>query len=90
MNDYVEQVHMHDGIFVPIEPLEWVTMDDVEDYPVDCEDVKKRWPEVRKGGKELPSTTVENEQLNRMLSVREYLEESRSSLRAQLPLVTYV
>lgn len=90
INDYIEQVHMHDGIFVPIEPLEWVTMDDVEDYPVDIEEIRKRWPEVRKDGKQLQSTTVENEQLNRMLDVREYLEESRAALRAQLPLVVHV
>jgi hypothetical protein len=90
LNDYLEQVHMHDGIFVPIEPLEWVTMDDVEDYPVDIEEIQRRWPDVRKEGKQLPSTTVENEQLNRMLDVREYLEDSRAALRAQLPLVIHV
>jgi hypothetical protein len=90
VNDFVEQVQMHDGIFVPIEPLEWVMMDDVEGYPVDCDEVKKRWPEVRKQGKVLEPTTVENEQLNRMLGVREYLEESRTALRAQLPLVAHV
>jgi hypothetical protein len=90
MNDYIEQVHMHDGIFCPIEPLTWVTMDDVEEYPVDCDEVRRRWPEVRKEGKQLPSTTVENEQLNRLLDVREYLEEARAELRAQLPLATHV
>lgn len=89
VNDFVERVQMHDGIFVPIEPLEWVTMDEVDDYPVDCEEVKRRWPEVRKQGTELPATTVENEQLNRMLMVRRYLEESRDALRSQLHLVSH-
>lgn len=90
MNDYIEQVHMHDGIFCPIEPLEWVTMDDAEEYPVDCEEIRRRWPDVRKAGRQLTPSTVENEQLNRLLDVREYLEESRAALLAQLPLATHV
>lgn len=90
LNDYIEQVHLHDGIFVPTEPLEWVTMDDVEDYPVDVEEIRRRWPDIRKESRELPPTSVENEQLNRMLGVREYLEEYRAALRYQLPLVVHV
>jgi hypothetical protein len=90
LNDFLEQVHMFNGTFCPIEPLEWVTMDDVEDYPVDCEEVKELWPEVRKSGKAPTGDTVTDEQLRRMLDVREYLEESRAALRAQLPLTTHV
>jgi hypothetical protein len=90
INDFVEQVQMHDGIFCPIEPLQWVTMDDVEDYPVDCAEVMKRWPDVRKSGRAPTGDTVTDEQLRRMLDVRESLEESRAELRAQLPLTTHV
>jgi hypothetical protein len=90
INDFLEQVQMHDGMFCPIEPLEWVTMDDIEDYPVDCEEVMRRWPDVRKTGKAPAGDTVTDEQLRRMLDVREYLEESRAALRAQLPLTTHV
>lgn len=90
VNDFVEQVQMNDGMFCPIEPLEWVTMDDVEDYPVDCKAVMERWPEVRKSGRAPTGDTVTDEQLRRMLEVRGFLEESRSELRAQLPLTTHV
>lgn len=90
MNDYLEQVHMFDGIMCPIEPLEWVTMDDVEEYPVNCEEIREKWPEVRKSKKPPTAQTVTDEQLRRMLVVREYLEDNRAALRAQLPLVVHV
>lgn len=89
LNDFLEQVQMFDGILCTIEPLEWVTMDDVEDYPVDCKKVMELWPEVRKSGKPT-GDEVTAEQLRRMLEVREYLEENRAELRAQLPLVVHV
>ncbi len=90
LNDYLEQVHMHDGIMVPIEPLTFVTMDDVDEYPVEIDEIKERWPEVRISGKAPPPTTVENEQLSRMLDLRSHLEDTRAALRAQLPLVVHV
>lgn len=90
INDFLEQVHMFDGVLCPIEPLEWVTMDEIEDYPVNCEEILAKWPEVRKSGKASTAETVTDEQLRRMLEVREYLEENRAELRAQLPLVIHV
>ena len=90
LNDYIEQVHMHDGTFVPIEPLEFVTMDDVEDYPVDIEEIETLWPVVRTSGKPPTADTVTSEQLRRMLGIREYVEEHRTRLKEQLSLVRHV
>ena len=90
LTQYLEQVHLHDGIFCPIEPLNFVTIEDWEEYPVDCNEIKSRWPEIRKSGRNPAGESVEDEQLRRMLLVRSYLEDNRSSLRAQLPLVINV
>jgi len=90
MNDYLEQVHMFGGVLCPIAPLEWVTMDDLEEYPIDPDKVRELWPEVRKSGKAPREETVEAEQLSRLLDVQEYLEESRAALRAQLPITLHV
>lgn len=90
INDYLEQVHMFNGIFCPIEPLGFVTMDDTEDYPVEPEDIKSLWPAVRATGKHPQAETVTAEQLRRMLDLRIFLEESRTTLRSQLPLVGHV
>jgi len=86
LKEYLSVVHFHEGIFCPIEPLEFVKVDG-EDYPVECAIVRELWPQVRKTGR-VPSTSpVEEEQLHRLLLVREYLEESRELLRQQLPLI---
>lgn len=89
INDFLEQVQMFDGIFVPIEPLTFVTMDDVEGYPVNIEEIKSLWPAVRASGKPPTADTVTAEQLRRMLDVHQSLEASRAELRDQLSLVLY-
>lgn len=88
INDYLEQIHMHDGIFCPQEPLTFVTMDDVEEYIVDCAEVQSAWPSVRARGTPPTEETVTAEQLRRMLDVHDILEESRADLRRQLSLVS--
>ncbi len=87
LNDYLEQVHMFNGILCPIEPLEFVTMDDVEDYPVEPKEIKALWLAVRATGKHPQAESTTAEQLRRMLDLRIFLEESRTTLKAQLPLV---
>ncbi len=86
--DYLSVVHFHDGIFCPIEPLEFVTVDG-EDYGVDCAVVRERWPSIRKSGRAPTEETVEGEQLRRLLLIREFLEESRVRLRQQLSLAAH-
>jgi hypothetical protein len=73
-------------MFCPIPPLDFVEVDG-EEYPVDCEEVQARWPEVRKSRRAPESTSVENEQLRRMMESWLILEESRQQLQDQLPLV---
>jgi len=60
---------------------------DYEDYDVNVADIQDRWPEVRVRRKAPESTTVENEQLRRMLDSWEILEDNRQQLEDQLPLI---
>lgn len=83
---YLEVVHRHDGIACAIPPLSFVEVDS-EDYPVDCEEVKQRWPEVRKSRKAPTEDSAVAEQLRRLLIVQEALDESRQHLAAQLPIL---
>jgi len=88
VTEFLSIVHFHDGIFCPIEPLDFVTVDG-ENYPVDCAIVKEQWPAVRKSGRAPAEETVEAEQLRRLLLIREFLEESRERLRQQLSLAAH-
>ena len=86
---FIEQVHLHDGIFVPQPPIDSVAVVDAN-LNFNIGDVKKRWPEVRSSQVVPSGSTPEAEQLRRMLMAFEYLEDSRQKLRAQLPLVGHV
>lgn len=86
MKAYLEVVHRHDGIFCAVEPLSFVEVDS-EDYPVDCEEVAKRWPEVRRARKAPTDDSTISEQLRRLLDIQEALDESRAHMAAQLPLL---
>lgn len=86
MKTYLSVVHHHDGMFVPIAPLEWVEVD-ASDHPVDVAEVRRRWDEVRSSNVAPPSTSAENVQLERMLVAWNLLEENRKQLQDQLPLL---
>jgi hypothetical protein len=88
MKLYVGVACKFDGIFCPIEPITFAEVDS-EDYPVDCEDIKKRWPFVRRTGKVPDEETVEAEQLRRMLLIHEAVREDGDRLRNQLPLLLH-
>jgi hypothetical protein len=83
---YLEAVHKYDGLLLPLPPLDFVTVD-VSEVNVNLEDVKKRWPEVRSSEKAPKADTMEDEQLRRLLTVNQYLEESRARLQQQLRLI---
>lgn len=83
---FLEVVHRHDGIFCAVEPLDFVSID-AADLVVDCEEVQRLWPEVRRTRKAPTDDTVTAEQLRRALIVHEYVEENRALLRSQMPLV---
>lgn len=87
---YLSVVHIHDGILVPQPPLEELVSIDVSSFPVDMPrlEIESKWPEVRRTRRAPSGDTHEDEQLRRMLDVYEYLDESRTRLRDQLPLVT--
>lgn len=80
---YLATVCKFDGIFCPPEPLDFVHVDAAA-YVVDCEDVQKRWPDVRRTGAAPQGDGVVEEQLRRMLVVHQVLLENRDHLRQQL------
>jgi hypothetical protein len=86
---YLSSVHLHDGLLVPQPPLEFVHVD-ASAYPVDVEEVRKKWPDMSVGLHAPKGESVEAEQLRRMQQVHQALEESRVSFRSQLPLVSHV
>jgi hypothetical protein len=83
---FLEVVYRHDGVFCPLPPADFVSIDS-EGLPVDCEEVQKLWPSVKESGQAPTEETVTAEQLRRALSIHNYLEENRDLLRQQLPLV---
>jgi hypothetical protein len=86
VKNFIEVVYRHDGMFCPIPPADFVTIDS-EGLPIDCEEVQKQWPEVLRTGRAPTEETVTAEQLRRGLTVIQFLEESRVILQNQLPLV---
>lgn len=86
MKAYLEVVHLHDGIFCAIDPLSFVEID-TEDYPVDCVDVSRQWPFVRKTGRAPKDDTATAEQLRRLLVIQETINENHAQLADQLPLL---
>lgn len=86
MKAYFQTVFKFDGIFCAIQPLDFVEVDG-EDYPVDCEEVSKLWPTVRRSGKPPTGDTGTAEQLRRLLIVQESLQEHRARIQDQLPLL---
>jgi len=89
VKQYLGIVHRHDGIFCPIPPLDFVTLD-TEGFPLDCEEIKEQWPQVRDSRRAPSEESVTAEQLRRMLEVYEYLFESQTELSIQLPLLKNV
>jgi hypothetical protein len=83
---FLETVYRTDGMFCPLEPADFVEID-AEGLLVDCEEVQKHWPEVKRSGRAPTKDTITDEQLRRALNAHNYLEENRTLLQQQLPLV---
>lgn len=83
---YLEVVHKHEGIVVPQPPLDFVHVNS-GGYPIDVEDVRRRWSAVRAEGKAPSKETPEDEQLRRMLHVRQELLAHQAQLRQQLEIL---
>lgn len=85
---YLEIVHLNDSIFVPQAPLDALVANvPVSSSDMDTAAIKTRWPDVRRTSTPPTGNTANDEQLRLMLQVFEHLEDSRSRLRAQLPLL---
>lgn len=89
MKAFLAAVHIHDGVLVPIPPLDFVHVDS-NGAAVDLGAVRSRWPTVRAANRGPLGETAEDEQLRRLLVVHGFLEESRARLRNQLPLIPHV
>ncbi len=88
VKEYLAVVHKHDSVLCAIDPLDFVELD-LEGYPVDCEEVSRLWPDVRRSGKAPSGDTTTDEQLRRLLIVHGALKENQAQLRAQLPLLLH-
>lgn len=86
---YLESVHRHGQVFVTQAPLDFIHLD-LEDLVVDGKEIRLLWPVVEKSNQMPTGETITAEQLRRMLHAHQILEESRISLRSQLPLVQHV
>lgn len=84
VKEYTAQVYHHDDIFLALPPADFVrlTVPDV----INADELAKSWPDVRASGKAPTGDTILDEQLRRLLSVNDYLEESRTRLHRQLAL----
>jgi hypothetical protein len=85
---YLEVVHEHDGVFVPQTPLEMLVKIS-SGWPSDVHpsEIRARWSDVRRTFQPPTGNTGDDEQLRRMFSIFEHLEESRSRMRTQIPLI---
>jgi hypothetical protein len=82
LKEYVATIYRHDGIFLPLPPADFVTLEAPEE--IDQKALAARWNEVRSTGKAPIGETHMDEQLRRLLAADGFLEESRTRLHHQL------
>jgi hypothetical protein len=80
---YLGTVWRHDGMFCPIEPADFVTVDQ-SGTTIDCSKIREMWPSVRKEDRAPTEETADAEQLRRMLDAHRYLKEQRDLFDRQL------
>lgn len=81
---FVETVFRHDGIFVPIQPVDFIT---IENPPVDAKLVLEKWQTARSTNKLPTGPEPVDSQVRRLATITGYLEESRVRLYQQLRLI---
>jgi hypothetical protein len=84
MKAYVSTVYQHDGIFLPLPPADFVTLELPPE--LDAKTLAERWPAVRATGRAPSGNSPVEEQLRRLLDAYQFLEDSRSRLQHQLHL----
>jgi hypothetical protein len=72
-----------DGLVCTIPPADIIEVE-AEDLPVDCAEVTKRWPDVKNSNKAPTGSTVEDEQLRRLLDAYQALLEDRALFDQQV------
>jgi len=81
---FTASTYQHDDIYLALPPANFVSITAPDS--VDPQALLKAWPDVRASGRAPTGSTILDEQLRRLLSVNEYLEESRARLQKQLEL----
>lgn len=81
-------VYRHEGLFVPIAPLDEVALEVPEGLDVPL--VKKKFAEAKRTGVHPPVRAPEDGQVLRLLAVHEYLEANSARIEAQLKAVSRV
>lgn len=89
VHEFLKQVLLFQGILHSEAPLDFLDYCPRE-YFVDCAEIDRRWPEVRRSGKDPTGETVEDEQLRRLLQIDRALDQNRTQLRDQLEILKNV
>lgn len=84
VKEFIADVFKHDDIYLPLPPCDFIKLE--APAIVDVAALAADWPKVRSSGKAPTGSTIQDEQLRRLLSVNDYLEESRTRLQKQLAL----
>lgn len=82
---YLEVVWKFGNLFCKIPPVDFIDIEVPE--VVDCEEVRRRWPEVRASGDRPSGSGIIDVQLQRMQLAYDYLEHNRARLRRQMSAV---
>lgn len=85
---YLATVWRFGNLFCPLPPVDFIDVEVPE--VVDCDEVQKRWPEVRASDERPAGGTIIGEQLRRMQLANDYLEYNRERLRRQMSVVNDV
>lgn len=85
MKKYLEAVFRHDGIFVPVQPIDFISIE--EPPELDTKDVLEKWSKARKENKLPVGPDHVDNQVRRIATIVGFLEESRVRLYHQLRLI---
>lgn len=83
MKEYIKVVYAHDGIFLALHPADFAPLPAAPEE-INQGELMKRWNEVRSTGKAPTGGDAMDEQLRRLLTANDFLEESRTRLHRQL------
>jgi hypothetical protein len=88
VRDFMIQACRFDGVHCPPEPIDFLEVGSENDL-IDCGEIQKLWPDVRRTGEAPRVENITSEQLVRMLDVYSFLQRSRVRLQDQLRLIAH-